>query len=110
MTLNCEVSQSEFSVLSAKLIIKLSKICFLCTYVDQMITQQRFNVLAQPKFKIFSIFYPLFSKDSNDILKIYELPKIYDKIPKYCQMFLTIIMYQANSIFQLHLVFELYPY
>ena len=83
MTLNCEVSQSEFSVLSAKLIIKLSKICFLCTYVDQMITQQRFNVLAQPKFKIFSIFYPLFSKDSNDILKIYELPIIYDKIPKY---------------------------
>ena len=108
MILNCEVSQSDFSVLSAKLIIKLSKISFLCTYVDQMIKQQRFNVLAQPKFKIFSIFYPLFSKDSNDILKIYEPPKIYDKIPKYYQIVLTIIIYQANSVFQLHQHFELY--
>ena len=47
MTLNCELRQSEFSVLSCRLFIKLPKICFLCTYVDQMIIQQRFNVLLE---------------------------------------------------------------
>ena len=39
MALNCELCQSEFSVLSDRLIIKLSKIYFVCTYVDQMIIQ-----------------------------------------------------------------------
>ena len=35
-------------------------------------------------FKIFLvIFFPLFSEIFTDILKIYELPKIYNKIPKY---------------------------
>ena len=45
------------------------------------------------------MFFPLFSKVFTDILKIYELPKIYNKIPKYCQtLVLTMIMYQANSM------------
>ena len=43
------------------------------------------------------IFFPLFQKVIIGILKIYELLKIYSKIP-YCQMLvLTIIIYQANS-------------
>ena len=87
MTLNCGLCQSGFSVLSDRLIIKLSKICFHCTYVDQMNLQQRFNVLLQLQFyNIFTImFFPFFSKVFTDILKIYELPKIYIKKPKYCQ-------------------------
>ena len=50
-------------------------------------------------FTIFSlIFFPLFTKVFTGILKIYELLKIYYKIP-YCQMLvLTIIIYQANSV------------
>ena len=78
-----------------------------------MIIQQRFNVLLQLEFyNIFTImFFPLFSKFFTDILKIYELPKIYNKKPKYCQtLVLTIIIYQANSMSQLHRAFELYPY
>ena len=35
MTLNSELFQSEFSVLSGR----LTKLCFLCTYVDQTIIQ-----------------------------------------------------------------------
>ena len=50
MTLNCVLCQSEFSVSPGSLIIKLSKMCFLCTYVDQMIKLQRFNVLLQIQF------------------------------------------------------------
>ena len=95
MTLNRELSQSQFSVLSSRLIIKLSKICFLCTYVEQMIIQKKFNVLLHIQFcNIFTnVFFIIFT----DILKIYELIKIYNKIPKYCQkLFLTIIIYQAK--------------
>ena len=45
------------------------------------------------------MFFPLFSKVFTDILKIFELPKIYRKIPKYLQtLVLTIIIYQAKSI------------
>ena len=41
---------------------------------------------------------------------IYELHKIYNKMPKYCQrLVLTITIYQATSMSQLHLDFELYP-
>ena len=53
LTLSCQLYQSGFSVLSVKLIIK-SKICFLCTYVNQMIIEQRFNVLL--KLQFYSIF------------------------------------------------------
>ena len=53
------------------------------------------------------MFFPLFSKVFPDILKIYELPKIYNKIPKYWQtLVLTIIILQANSMSQLHLAFD----
>ena len=51
------------------------------------------------------MFFPLFSKFFTDILKIYEQPKKYNIIPKYFQILvLTIIIYQTNSIPQLHLL------
>ena len=57
------------------------------------------------------MFFPLCSKVFTNILKIYELPKINNTIPKYCQtLLLTIIIYQANSMSQLHLASELYPF
>ena len=57
------------------------------------------------------MFFPFFSKVFADILKIYELPKIENTIPKYCQtLVLTIIIYQVNSMSQFHLASELYPY
>ena len=74
MTLNCELCQSEFPDLSGRLIIKLSKNYFFCTYVAQMTIQQRFNVFFQLQF--YNMFFPLFAKVFTDILKIYELPKI----------------------------------
>ena len=78
-------------------IIKLPKIFFLCTYVDQMIIQQRFNILLQLQF--YKIFFNVLSKVFTEILNVYELPKIYNKKPKYCQKFvLIIITYQVNSI------------
>ena len=74
VTLNCQQCQSGFSVLSGKLFIKLSKICFLCTHVNQMITQLQF--------------YNIYT---NFLSMIYELPKI----RKYCQILvLTIIIYK----------------
>ena len=79
ITRNCELCQSWFSVLSVRLIIKLLKICFLFTYVGQMIIQQRFNVLVQLQF--YNVFYNvirLFWKVFTDILKIYELPKVHN--------------------------------
>ena len=41
MNLYCELNQSEFSALSSRIIRKLPKICSFCTYVDQMITEQK---------------------------------------------------------------------
>ena len=73
-----------------------------------MIIQQRLNILLQLQF--YNIFTNVLSKVFTDILKIYDLPKIYNKRPKHCQTFvLTIIIYQANSKSQLRLAFELYP-
>ena len=55
-----------------------------------MTIQQRFNVLLQLQF--YNIFTNALSKILTDILKIYELPKIYNKKPKYClTLVLTII-------------------
>ena len=106
MTLSYELFQNDFSVLSGRLVIKLSKICFLCTYVDEMITQERLMLCFKFSFTIFLLmFFPLFSKVFTNILKIYELPKIYNKILK--KLF-TIIIYQVNSMSQLHLASELY--
>ena len=45
------------------------------------------------------MFFPIFSNVFTNILKIYELPKIYNK--------LTIIIYQVNSMSQLHLASEI---
>ena len=45
------------------------------------------------------MYFPLFSKFFTGSLKIYELPKICNKISKYCQtLVLTIINYQVNFI------------
>ena len=112
MTLNCKLRQKEFPVIHGRIFIKLSKICFLCTYVDQLIIQQRLMFGSKFRFTIFLLmFFPLFSKIFTNILKIYEPPKINNTIPKYCQtLVLTIIIYQANSMSQLHLSSELYPY
>ena len=64
-----------------------------------MIIQQRINVLIQLQF--YNVFTYVLSK---------VLLKMYNKNPKYCQTFvLTIIISQANSVFQLHQAFELYP-
>ena len=111
MSFNGELCQSEFSVLSGRIIMKLSKIYSLCTYVDKMIIQQRLMFCSKFSFKIFLLFFSLCSKVFTNILKIYELPKINNTIPKYCQTHvLTIIIYQANSMSQLQLVSsELYP-
>ena len=47
-----------------------------------MITEQRFNVLPR------------------DLIDIYKLPKIHNKIPKYCQaLFLTIILCPKSIFF-----------
>ena len=106
---NWDLCQSEFPVLSGGIITKLLKICFLCTYVDKMIIQQRLMFCSKFSFTIASLmFFPLFSKVFTNILKIYELPKINNMIPKYCRILvLTIIIYQANSMSQLHLGSEL---
>ena len=111
MTFNCELYQSVLNLLG-RIIMKLSKICFLCTYVDKMIIQQRLMFCSKFSFTIFLLmFFPLCSKVFTNILKIYELPKINNTIPKYCQtLLLTIIIYQANSMSQLHLASELYPF
>ena len=95
MTRNCELFQSEFSVLYGRLIIKLSKICFLWTYVDQMIIQQRILFCFKFSFTIFLlVFFPLFSKFSTNILEIYEIAEIYNIHKK----LFTIIIYLFNSV------------
>ena len=76
-----------------------------------MIIQQRFNIFLQTQlYNIFTNVLSIIFKSFTNILKIYEVPKIYNKISKYCQsLVLTIIIYQANPISQLHVVSELYP-
>ena len=63
-------------------------------------------------FTIFlQMFLSIIFKVFTNILKIDELPKINNKTPKYCQTpVLTIIIYQADSMSQLHLASQLYPY
>ena len=77
-----------------------------------MIIQRRLMFCSKFSFTIFLLmFFPLFSKFFTNILKIYELPKINDAILKSCQtLVLTIIILQVNSMSQLHLASELYPY
>ena len=79
---NTKSSQIQLlQVLFSRLITNLLKIYFLCTYDDQMKKQQRFCIkLSFTNFSL--VFFQLFSKFSTNICKIYELPKIYNKIPK----------------------------
>ena len=75
MTLNCELFQSAFSVLSDRLI----KNMFPLHICRQMIMQQRLAFCFKFSFPIFLLmFFPLFSEVVSKMLKIYELPKIYD--------------------------------
>ena len=74
-----------------------------------MIIKQRFNVLLQIQF--YDIFTNVLSIVFTNILKISELPKTYNKIPKYCQtLILTKIIHQANSLSKLNRASEIYPY
>ena len=77
LTVNC------FKVSYQSYLAGLSKVCFLCIYVDQMIIQKRLLFCFKFSFTIFLLmFFPIFSNLFTDILKIYELPKIYNKILK----------------------------
>ena len=100
ITMNC------FKVNSQSYLAGLSKISFLCTYIDQMIIQYRLLFCFKFSFTIFLLmFFSLFSNVFTNILKIDELPRVYNKILK--KLF-TIIIYQVNSMSQLHLASELY--
>ena len=102
ITLNCELFQSEFSVLSSWLIKNMFPL-HICRPNDYTI---KIIVFLQIQFNsVFTNVLPVFSNVFTNILKIYELPKIYNKILK---KLLTIIIYQVNSMSQLHLVSEIY--
>ena len=103
MALNCELFQSELLVLSVWLIKNMFPlhICRPNDYTIEIIILLQ----IQFSFTIFLLmFFPLFSNVFTNILKIYQLPKIYNKI---LRKLLTIIIYQVNSVSQLHLAFEL---
>ena len=95
-----------FRVSSQSYLAGLPKICFFCTYVDQMIIQQRLFFCFKLNFNFFFLlmFLTLFSNVFTSILKTYELPKIYNKI---LRRLFTIIIYQVNSMWQIHLASEL---
>ena len=83
LTQSWPVTANCFKVSSQSCLADLSKICFLCTYVDQMIIQQRLLFCFKFSFKIsLLMFFPIFSNVFTNIVKIYELPKIYNKILK----------------------------
>ena len=105
MTLNCELCQSEFSVLSGRLPVSSAHMWAKWLYSIDLMFCSNFS------FTIFSLMlFPLFSKVFTVILKIYELPKIYNKIPKYYQpLVLTIIIFQAHSMSQFHLALNYTP-
>ena len=77
-----------------------------------MIMQQRLMLCSKFSFTIFLLMYfLLFSKVFTTILKIHELPKTFSNIPQYChKLALAIIIYQADSMSQLHLASEIYLY
>ena len=112
MTLNCELFQSEFSVLSGRLIKNMFPlhICRPNDYtIEISVLLQFYNIynftILQFSFTIFLLtFLPLFSKLITNILKIYERPKTYKILKKW----FTIIIYQVNSMSQVHLASEFY--
>ena len=92
MTLNCELFQSEFSVLSGRLMKNMLPLHIRRPndYTIEII------VLLQIKIRnTLLMFFPLFSNFFTNILKIYELPRIYNKVLK--KLF-TIIIYQVNYV------------
>ena len=106
MTLNCELFQSEFSVLSGRLIKNMFPlhICRPNHYtieISAFLQIQIYNIFTNVPSIIGSFHIP---KVVNNILKIYQLPKIYQILKK----LLTIITYQVNSMSELHLASELY--
>ena len=81
LTVNC------FEVSSQPYLAGLSKVCFLSTYVDQMIIQKRLLFCLKFSFTIFLLmFFPIFSNVFTNILKIYELPKIFKILKKLLTM------------------------
>ena len=83
--------QSEFSVLSGRLIKNMFPL-HICRPNDYAIE----IVLLQIQiYNILLMFFLLFSNVFTNIFKIYELPKIYNKI--LTKMF-TIIFYQVNYV------------
>ena len=95
-----------FKLSSQSYLAGLSKICFLFRDVDQLIMQQRLLFCFKFSFTIFLLMlFPIFSIVFTNILKIYELSKIYNKILK---KLLTVIIYQVNSMLPLHLASEIY--
>ena len=102
MTLNFELFQSQFSVLSGRLVKNMFPL-HICRPNDYTI---EISVFLQIKFyKIFTDASSIIFKIVTNILEIYELTKIYNKILK--KLFMLII-YKVNSISQLHLASELY--
>ena len=92
MTLNCELFQSELSVLSGRLIKNMFPlhICRPKGYTIDIIVLLQIQI-----YNILLMFFPLFFNVFTNILKIYELPKIYNKTLK--KLF-TIITYQVKYV------------
>ena len=91
--------QSGFSVLFGRLITKLSKIYFVCTYVDQMKIQKRLEVLLQAQFCKCSFHY--FQKFSPIFVRFMNYLKYITKYLKHSQtlvLIIIIIIYQANVV------------
>ena len=77
MAYNCELLQSEFSFLSGRLIKNIFPlhICRPNDYTIEIIVLLQIQI-----YNILLMFFPLFCNVFTNILKIYELPKIYNKL------------------------------
>ena len=73
----CELFQSDFSVLSGRLIKNMFPlhICRPNDYTIEIIVLLQIQI-----YNILLMFFPLFCNVFTNILKIYELPKIYNKL------------------------------
>ena len=93
--------------LSDRLSKKFLKICLFCTYVDQMIIQQIFDVLLQLQFyNIFTNIIFITFKRFHQYFKDWWT-KIHNKITKYTQtLVLIIFLYQVNPMPHLYLAFN----
>ena len=101
ITVNCFKVSSQFHLAG------LSKMFPLHIYRPNDYTIE-ISVLLQIKFyNIFTNVSSIIFRVVTNILKVYELPKIY-KILIIIIFFFTIIIYQVNSMSQLHLAYECY--